>query len=215
MRIEGTSSIRPLQCIFYLAILGLLGSTLMGCTMPDQSLPLVRTATSTLAPSRVALPVATGAPTNSPTATPSSTLVPTETPTRTPTSTTVAPTPTTIPSTVTPVQASNPPTLCGTIPGTVRYDLGHFNFQERMVTFCNADIAQIDVCEPHNIEYCRCNSTSGCCQKPRDGELIVGDQITTLYYPAGTSSFQASIPPKCRSHNSDRVLIIGFNGPLP
>ncbi len=167
-------------------------------------------------PAPTPAPTATQIPTaaNSPTAA--------STPTRTRTDISTA---TAIPATTSPAQSptqiatatrltDNFPSSCGDIPGTQKIGVGYFDFQARTVTFCNADIAAMDVCELRTLEYCHCNSTSGCCQNP-GADLSIGDRTSTLHYPSGTTSFQASITPACRRHNSDRVLIIGFQNPLP
>jgi hypothetical protein len=167
-------------------------------------------------------PELTAIPTERPTSTPkpTATLPPTQTVT---VIATAAPVATSRPLTRAPspvrtstrVVAASPPSACGIIPGMQHVGVGFFDLQSRLVTFCNADIAPMDVCEPRTIEYCSCNSTSGCCSSPKADELAVGDQTTTLHYPAGTTSFQASIPTRCRTHNSDRVIIMAFPNPLP
>ena len=170
--------------------------------------------TPTPTPVATLIPTATSTPTFGPTAAPTPTRTQTEIPTGTPIPTATSHTQNPNQITNATRQTNNPPTSCGDIPGTQKIGVGYFDLQSRTVTFCNADIAAMDACEPSNLEYCHCNSTSGCCQSP-GGDLSIGDQTSTLHYPAGTTSFQASIPPACRKHDSDRVLIIGFPNPLP
>lgn len=161
-----------------------------------------------LAPAATPIPTATNNPTAAPT--PTSTAISTATPI--PATLSPAPNPTQITTATRP--ADSFPSACADIPGTQKVGVGFFDFQARTVTFCNADLAEMDACEPQNLEFCHCNSTSGCCQNPGTN-LSIGQRTTTLHYPAGTTSFQASIPPACRRHNSDRVLIMGFQNPLP
>jgi hypothetical protein len=171
--------------------------------LPLPTVTNIATATNTMPP-----PTQTSTPQPTPTLTASATVPPTA-------RATVAILPTPIPqSPPPPNQSNNPPSRCGYIPGTIQIGFGFFNLQERTVTFCNADLAAIDACDPRTLEYCHCNRTSGCCENPKDN-LIVGPQTTTLHYPTGTTSFQASIPPACRRHGSDRVIIMGFTNPLP
>lgn len=177
-----------------------------------------------LTPTPTLAPTPTRATTPIPSVTATLTVSPTPVSTSTPTRTeTLAgtPSPTIIARLPEPSQtatatrvADNSPVSCE-IPGTRKIGIGFFDLQSRTVTFCLPDLASMDACEPRTLEYCHCNNTSGCCQKPADGDLIIGERTVTLRYPAGTTSFQASIPPACRSHNSDRVLIMGFAGPLP
>lgn len=185
--------------------------------LPFIILPILFTACqpASTAPAPSPAPAATQIPvSNSPTAasTPTHTLTASSTATPIPATTSPTQNPTQI--TTATRQADNFPSSCGDIPGTQKIGIGFFDFQARTVTFCNADIAAMDVCELRTLESCHCNSTSGCCQNP-GADLSIGDRISTLHYPAGTTSFQASIPPACRRHNSDRVLIIGFQNPLP
>ncbi len=166
-------------------------------------------------------PAATAIPTQRPTSTPkpTATLAPTETETviatAAPVATSRPPARTTSPVRTATRPAAGPPSPCGVIPGTQRIGVGFFDLSSRIVTFCNSDLAAMDVCELRTIEYCSCNKTSGCCSSPKAEELTIGSQTTILLYPSGTMSFQASIPPRCRTHNSDRVIIMAFPNPLP
>ncbi len=178
----------------------------------------ISTSSPTAAPTptraQTEIPTATAIPTFNPTAAPTPTRIQTEIPTGSPTLTTTSPTQNPNQTTTATRQANNYPTSCD-IPGTQQIGIGFFDLQSRIVTFCIPDIAAVDACEPRNLEFCHCNSTSGCCQRPGVGDLSIGDQTVTLHYPAGTTSFQAAMPPACRTHGSDRVLIIGFPNPLP
>lgn len=172
-------------------------------------------------PPRSPNPAVTAIPTQRPTSTPkpTATVAPTETVT---VIAPASPLATSRPAGRTPSpvrtatrQAASPPSACGIIPGTQRVGVGFFDLASRIVTFCNTDLAAMDVCELRTIEYCNCNKTSGCCSTAKADELSIGSETTILRYPAGTTSFQASIPQRCRTHNSDRVIIMAFPNPLP
>lgn len=201
-----------MKCL--LPLIAVLSMLLTFC-MPAPTPTPGRTATliPTVAANPISSPTITAIPTSSPTAVPTPTRTQTEIPTDVPTPTPTLQTQNQNPTANATRQTNNFPTSCD-IPGTLKIGIGFFDLQSRIVTFCLPDIAAMDACEPRNLEYCHCNNTSGCCQNP-GSDLFIGDQTVTLHYPAGTTSFQASIPPACRRHGSDRVLIIGFQNPLP